>query len=255
MPLEIEQIPCLSDNYGYLVHDPQGRQTAAIDTPETAPILDALTRRGWRLDYIWNTHHHYDHAGNNEAIKAATGAVVIAPSREADKIPAISRTVNDGDIVTLGTTQAQVLDVGGHTSGHIAYYFADEDIVFVGDTLFALGCGRVFEGTMEQMWTSLNRLAALPRKTRSYCAHEYTISNAHFAITIDPDNSVLEARIAKIKAARARGEPTVPSTIGDELDTNPFLRASNPLIRARLDMMDAPDVDVFSEIRRRKDHF
>ena len=255
MSLEIEQIPCLSDNYGYLVHEPTQGITAAIDTPEAAPILAALERRGWQLDYIWNTHHHYDHAGNNEIIKAATGAQVSAPAAEADKIPAIDKTIREGDTVQLGAVSAQVLDVGGHTRGHIAYYFAEDDIVFVGDTLFALGCGRVFEGTMAQMWTSLSKLAALPRKTRSYCAHEYTSANADFALTIDPDNAALIERIAQIKIARGQGLPTVPSTIGEELDTNPFLRVDDGAIRAHLDMPRAENVDVFAEIRRRKDSF
>lgn len=253
--LQIEQINCLSDNYGYLVHDPESGETACIDTPETAPILDRLSQKGWVLSHIWNTHHHYDHAGNNLEIKQATGCQIIGPAGEADKIPGIDRAVDDGDVVQLGAHQAHILNVGGHTLGHIAYHLPATAHAFVGDSLFALGCGRVFEGTMAQMWGSLQKLAALPRATQVFCAHEYTAANAAFAATIDPDNPNLQQRIAEITALRAQNQPTVPTNIGVELDTNPFLRPADASIRQHLNMVGASDADVFAEIRARKDSF
>jgi hydroxyacylglutathione hydrolase len=251
--LEIYQFPCLSDNYGFLVHDSESGETACIDTPETAPILAALEKTGWTLTQIWNTHHHYDHAGNNEEIKRITGCTITGPAGEADKIPAIDRAVDDGDTVMLGAHEAHVLNVGGHTLGHIAFHM--EGHAFVGDSLFALGCGRVFEGTMAQMWESLQKLNALPDGTQIYCAHEYTTSNAAFAVTIDPDNEALSKRVAEISALRAANKPTVPTEIALERATNPFLRATDANVQARLNMSGAPAVDVFAEIRARKDSF
>ena len=251
--LEIYQFPCLSDNYGFLVHDSESGETACIDTPETAPILAALEKTGWTLTQIWNTHHHYDHAGNNEEIKRITGCTITGPAGEADKIPAIDRAVDDGDRVMLGAHEAHVLNVGGHTLGHIAFHM--EGHAFVGDSLFALGCGRVFEGTMAQMWESLQKLNALPDGTQIYCAHEYTTSNAAFAVTIDPDNEALSQRVAEISALRAANKPTVPTEIALERATNPFLRATDANVQARLNMSGAPAVDVFAEIRARKDSF
>ena len=251
--LEIYQFPCLSDNYGFLVHDSESGETACIDTPETAPILAALEKTGWTLTQIWNTHHHYDHAGNNEEIKRITRCTITGPAGEADKIPAIDRAVDDGDTVMLGVHEAHVLNVGGHTLGHIAFHM--EGHAFVGDSLFALGCGRVFEGTMAQMWESLQKLDALPDGTQIYCAHEYTTSNAAFAVTIDPDNEALSQRVAEINALRAANKPTVPTEIALERATNPFLRATDANVQARLNMSGAPAVDVFAEIRARKDSF
>jgi hydroxyacylglutathione hydrolase len=251
--LEIYQFPCLGDNYGFLVHDSESGETACIDTPETAPILAALEKTGWTLTQIWNTHHHYDHAGNNEEIKRITGCTITGPAGEADKIPAIDRAVDDGDTVMLGAHEAHVLNVGGHTLGHIAFHM--EGHAFVGDSLFALGCGRVFEGTMAQMWESLQKLNALPDGTQIYCAHEYTTSNAAFAVTIDPDNEALSKRVAEISALRAANKPTVPTEIALERATNPFLRATDANVQARLNMSGAPAVDVFAEIRARKDSF
>jgi hydroxyacylglutathione hydrolase len=251
--LEIYQFPCLSDNYGFLVHDSESGETACIDTPETAPILAALEKTGWTLTQIWNTHHHYDHAGNNEEIKRITGCTITGPAGEADKIPAIDRAVDDGDTVMLGAHEAHVLNVGGHTLGHIAFHM--EGHAFVGDSLFALGCGRVFEGTMAQMWESLQKLDALPDGTQIYCAHEYTTSNAAFAVTIDPDNEALSQRVAEISALRAANKPTVPTEIALERATNPFLRATDANVQARLNMSGEPAVDVFAEIRARKDSF
>lgn len=252
---EICQIPCLQDNYGYLIHHKQTGETACIDTPETEPIMAALKTRGWDLTYIWNTHHHYDHAGNNQAIKDKTGCTIIGPAGEADKIPAIDKAVDDGDVVQLGTLTAQVLNVGGHTLGHIAYYLPQAQLAFVGDSLFALGCGRIFEGTPEQMWQSLQKLNALPDGTKIYCAHEYTSANAAFALTIEPENKDLQARCEAITAARAKGEATVPTEIALERATNPFLRPDSAAIRARLNMAEATDLDVFAAIRRQKDSF
>lgn len=253
--IEIAQFACLSDNYGLLVHDKASGETACIDTPETAPILATLEARGWTLTHIWNTHHHYDHAGNNLEIKERTGCTIIGPAGEADKIPGLDRAVDDGDTVQLGAHQARILNVGGHTLGHIAYHMAEDRVAFVGDSLFALGCGRVFEGTMAQMWASLEKLNALPDGTQIYCAHEYTSANAAFAVTIDPDNEALKARVAHIAALRAEGKPTVPTEISLERATNPFLRATDAAVQAHLGMSGAAPVDVFAEIRARKDNF
>lgn len=253
--LDIVQIPCLSDNYGYLIHDADANVTATIDTPEVGPILHAADQRGWTLTHILNTHHHYDHAGGNAEIKAKTGCTIVGPRGEADAIPGLDRAVGDGDMVEFGSHRARVLDVPGHTRGHIAYHFADDGVAFVGDTLFALGCGRLFEGTADQMWTSLQKLMALPDETVVYCAHEYTQANARFAVTVEPQNADLAARVKEIDAKRARGEPTVPTTIGLEKKTNPFLRPTSGDLQATVGLVGAPPVDVFAETRRRKDNF
>ncbi len=253
--LIVHQFPCLDDNYGYLIHVDGTDVTAAVDTPDAGAIIAELERKGWRLTHILNTHWHPDHAGGNQVLKDRYGATVIAPLDAENRIADIDRTVEDGDIVKLGDVAAEIIAVPGHTTDHIAYWFRDEEVAFVGDTLFALGCGRIFEGTPEQMWASLEKLAALPQDTIVYCAHEYTAGNARFAITIEPDNAALADRVAEIYQLRARGEPTVPTTIGRELDTNPFLRARSPAIRRQLDMADQGDVAVFAEIRARKDSF
>ena len=253
--LEIFQFPCLSDNYGYLVHDPATGATAAIDTPEVEPILKALSDKGWKLTHILNTHHHFDHAGGNLALKQQTGCEIVGPKGEADAIPGIDRAVGEGDTVTLGKAVAQVLDVPGHTRGHIVYYFKDDGVAFVGDTLFALGCGRLFEGTPEQMWTSLQKLMALPDDTVVYCAHEYTQANARFALSVEPENQDLVTRAKEIDRKRADKQPTVPTTIGLEKKTNPFLRAASPALQAHIGRGGAPLVEVFAETRRRKDNF
>ncbi|HEY4344361.1 MAG TPA: hydroxyacylglutathione hydrolase [Parvibaculum sp.] len=253
--LEIHQFEALKDNYGYLVHEPSSGATAAIDTPEVAPILKALDRKGWKLTHILNTHHHFDHAGGNAELKEKTGCVIVGPKGEKDLIPGIDRAVGEGDIVELGTARARVIDVPGHTRGHIAYHFGNDHVVFVGDTLFALGCGRLFEGTAQQMWTSLGKLMALPDDTTVYCAHEYTQSNARFALSVEPHNAALVNRAKDIDAKRARGEWTVPTTIGLEKATNPFLRAASQDLRATVGLIAAADVDVFAETRARKDKF
>ncbi|WP_304168043.1 hydroxyacylglutathione hydrolase [Phenylobacterium aquaticum] len=246
MSITVHQFPCLSDNYGFLVRDDATGLAACVDTPEAGPILKALDELGWKLALILNTHWHQDHAGGNAEIKAATGATVVGPA-EVERLTPLDRKVGGGDVVELGQTRFQVIETGGHTLGHIAYYDAGDHVAFVGDTLFALGCGRMFEGTADQMWTSLQRLAALPDDTRVYCAHEYTASNARFALSVD-DDPALKARAAEIFAARERGEPTVPTTIGLEKATNPFLRA--PLLRPGVAAHEA-----FGAVRAAKDAF
>lgn len=255
MALQIHQFPCLSDNYSWLVHEPESNVTAVVDTPEVPAILKALEETGWKLTHILNTHWHPDHAGGNEELKAKTGCQIIGPRAEAARIPAIDCQVGDGDEVKFGHATAKVFDVPGHTAGHIAYWFAQDKVAFVGDTLFALGCGRLFEGTAQQMWTSLQKLMALPPETKVYCAHEYTQSNARFALNVDPDNAALVARAKEIDAMRAKGIPTVPSTIGLELATNPFLRPTSLSLQRSLGMVGADAVSVFAETRKRKDNF
>ena len=251
MPIDVHQFACLSDNYGFLVRDRASGLAAAIDTPDAAAILAELDRTGWRLALILNTHWHPDHAGGNEAIQAATGAEIVGPA-EVRRIAPLDREVGEGDVVGLGETRFQVIATGGHTLGHIAYHDAEDRVAFVGDTLFALGCGRLFEGDAAMMWSSLSRLAALPDDTTVYCAHEYTASNARFALSVD-DDPALAARARAVFAARERGEWTVPTTIGLEKATNPFLRA--PKLAARVGKAGAPDFEAFGAVRAAKDAF
>lgn len=251
--IAVRQFPCLNDNYGFLVHDEASGETAAIDTPYADAILAAAEAAGWRVTQIWNTHWHPDHAGGNAALVAATGARVTGPAEVEKAAPAPDRLVAEGDVVALGNSRARVLDVGGHTLGHIAYVFDDDRVAFVGDALFAMGCGRLFEGTAEQMWTSLSKLAALPDETVVYCAHEYTAANARFALSVDGDNEALRERAAEVERLRANGSPTVPTRIDLEKQTNPFLRA--PLLKKGIGLADAPDHAAFAELRRRKDTF
>ena len=251
MPLTVHQFPCLEDNYGFLVRDEASGQVACIDTPDAGAILRELSTLGWRLDLILNTHWHPDHAGGNAEVKAATGAEVVGPG-EVTRIAKLDREVRGGDHVMLGETRFEVIETGGHTLGHIAYYAAADRAAFVGDTLFALGCGRLFEGQPDQMWASLQRLAELPDETRVYCAHEYTASNARFALSVD-DDPALQARAAEVFAARERGEPTVPTTIGLEKATNPFLRA--PQLAARVGAASEPAYQAFAAVRAAKDAF
>lgn len=251
--LQIHQFPCLADNYGFLVHDPATGDTATIDTPDADEILRQAEARAWRITEIWNTHWHPDHAGGNAAIKAKTGARVTGPA-EVERIgQAPDRVVDEGDTPTLGSARARVLNVGGHTLGHIAYVFDEERVAFVGDALFSMGCGRLFEGTPAQMWKSLSKLAALPRETTLYCAHEYTEANAKFAIYYDPTNRDLQARIAEVKRLRSANQPTVPMTLDQELRTNPFLRA--PLLKRSIMAPDASDVEAFAFLREAKNTF
>ena len=227
--LEIVRIPVLSDNYVWLVHDPDSKATMVVDPAVADPVLEAASARGWTITDIWNTHWHPDHTGGNAAIKEAAkawgGCTITGPAAEFARIPTLDVQVKGGDRVMLGTHVAEVWDVPAHTAGHIAYHFAQDEAIFVGDTMFAMGCGRLFEGTAEQMFANMQQFAALDDATRVYCAHEYTLSNARFAVTVDPDNGALVERLAAVEAARAAGEPTVPTTIGAERATNPFLRA------------------------------
>lgn len=255
MPLDIRQFPCLSDNYGYLVRDRETGAVAAIDTPDADAIDAALAREDWRLTHILNTHWHPDHAGGNLALKARWGCRIIGPRAEAEKIPGLDEALGEGDTVRLGAARAIVRDAPGHTLGHIFYHFAEDGAAFVGDVIFALGCGRLFEGTPAQMWTSLTKIAAMPAATMLYCAHEYTQANARFAVTADPDNAALRARVDAVNDKRARGLATVPMTVAEERATNPFLRAGDPAVKAAAGLPDARPVEVFAEIRRRKDSF
>ena len=253
--LEVHQIPCLSDNYGYLIHDPESGVTATIDTPEVAPINAALEEKGWQLTHILNTHHHFDHAGGNIELKEKWGCTIVGARDDAERIPGIDVHVGDGDTYQFGDHEVQVFDVSGHTIGHIAYFFPNADKLFCGDALFALGCGRLFEGTPAQMWTSLQKLAALPDTTGVYCAHEYTQANAAFALSVEPQNEELQKRSKDIDTLRSNNVPTVPSTIGLEKATNPFLRPMSIDLQSNLDMVGADLVDVFAETRKRKDSF
>ena len=255
MPLEVHQFPCLSDNYGYLIHDPDAGVTATIDTPEVAPINAALEEKGWQLTHILNTHHHFDHAGGNLELKERWNCTIVGSRDDADRIPGIDVKVGDGDTYTFGNFEAQVFDVSGHTIGHIAFYFPEAGKLFCGDALFALGCGRLFEGSPAQMWDSLQKLIELPDSTGVYCAHEYTQANAAFALSVEPQNDALQARSKEIDSLRSEGKPTVPSTIGLEKETNPFLRPMSADLQANLNMQGAELVDVFAETRRRKDNF
>ena len=255
MALQIVTIPCLADNYAYLAHDPATGATAVVDVPDAAPVLAALRARGWTLSDVLLTHHHADHVQGLEGLLAQAPARVIGAAADAHRLPPLDLAVADGDTLRIGHEIGHVLAVPGHTLGHVAYHFPDSGAVFTADSLMALGCGRVFEGTMEQMHASLARLAALPPDTLVCSGHEYTAANARFAATIDPDNPRLAARIREVEQTRAENRPTVPTTLGEELATNPFLRAHDGAIRARLGMADAPEAEVFAEIRRRKDRF
>jgi len=225
--IEIARVPVLSDNYVWLVHEPGSGETAAVDPAVAEPVLAAAEARGWTITQIWNTHWHPDHTGGNAAIKAATGCTITGPAAESGKIPTLDRQVSEGDRVALGPVEAEVIEVPAHTAGHIAYHLGGEHVVFVGDTLFAMGCGRLFEGTAEQMYANMRRLEALPEDTAVYCAHEYTQSNGRYALAAEPGNAAIRARMAEVEAARAAGRATVPTTIALERATNPFMRAAN----------------------------
>jgi hydroxyacylglutathione hydrolase len=226
MAIDVVRIPVLTDNYVWLVHEPASGVTMVVDPAVAAPVLAEAASRGWQITDIWNTHWHPDHTGGNAEIKAATGCTITGPAAEAERIPTLDVLVRGGDVVRLGATEATVIDVPAHTAGHIAYHFESEAAAFVGDTLFAMGCGRLFEGTAAQMFENMAKLATLSDATTVYCAHEYTQSNGRYALVAEPENGALVARMTRVDAARARGEPTVPTTIGDEKATNPFMRAS-----------------------------
>lgn len=256
MPAVIRQFPCLSDNYGVLLHDPSTGATAAIDAPEAAKIIEALQGQGWTLTDILITHHHADHVQGVERLKAVfPNAVVVGPKAEADRIPMVQRLVSDGDTAHIGSLAARVIATPGHTAGHVVYHFADERLLFAGDTLFAMGCGRVFETEPETMWASLQKLKTLPPETVVYCGHEYTASNARFAASLSPDDPIVLAQLKEAEALRAAGEPTLPTTIALELRSNPFLRADEASLKAAIGMSNASDASVFAELRARKNRF
>jgi hydroxyacylglutathione hydrolase len=253
--LIVHRFPCLSDNYGFLIHDPASGETATIDTPEAARILAEADAKGWKITQIWNTHWHQDHAGGNAEIVARTGAKIYGP-KEIDRLGAggPDREVGEGDEVKLGAHVARVLETPGHTLGHITYHLPEAKVAFVGDTLFALGCGRMFEGTPPMFWSSLSKMLAFPDDTKVYCAHEYTESNARFAVHVDPENQALQAYAAEVKQKRAQNIPTVPTTIGAERAANPFLRAGDPLMQSAMGH-PGDAAATFGEIRKRKDEF
>lgn len=250
--LHIHQFECLSDNYGFLLHDPASGQTAAIDTPDAEEYLRQADAKDWTITHIWNTHWHPDHAGGNNEIVEATGAQIVAP-QEVEKLSEIARVIAHGDTVFLGDHAAHIIDVSGHTNGHIAFHLPASDIAFVGDAVFALGCGRMFEGEPKQFWASLERIRALPAETTLYCAHEYTQANAKFAAHADPDNEALADYIAEIEGKRAKGEWTVPTVLSRELATNPFLRADDPVLAAKWG--GAAPHETFAALRSGKDNF
>jgi len=252
----VHQFPCLSDNFGVLLHAPSTGATASIDAPEAAPVLAALKQRGWTLTHILVTHRHADHVQGIPEVKAAfPQARVIAPEGEADRVPMVDATVKEGDSVEVGNLRAQVIETPGHTIGHIVYWFDKEHLLFAGDTLFSIGCGRVNEAPMDVMWNSLEKLNRLPDETQVYCGHEYTLANGKFALTIEPHNAALKDHLTKMEAKRAKGEWTLPSSMGVERAINPFLRARDTSVQAQLGMSGAAPAAVFAEIRERKNRF
>ena len=256
-PLLVEQIDIGNalQNYSHLIHCPATRQTAAIDPTDADMVMARAAQKGWHITHILNTHHHNDHVDGNLAVKAATGCTIIAPQADAHRIPGMDHGVKEGDVVAFGALEADVVETPGHTSGHIAYWFAGPKALFSGDTLFSLGCGRLFEGTPEQMWHSINKLLRYPDDATVYCAHEYTQPNAAFAVTVDPENSALQERIAEVDRLRSTNRPTVPVPLGLERRTNPFLRTDKPEIASRIGMSANDPVAVFAELRKRKDNF
>ncbi|MDF1727728.1 MAG: hydroxyacylglutathione hydrolase [Sulfitobacter sp.] len=255
MTFDLVTVPCLSDNYAFLLRDHASGEVALVDVPEAGPIKAALAERGWTLSQVWLTHHHWDHVDGLKDLLAEHPAKVVGAKADAGRLPPLDLEVSEGDRVTLGDLEAEIFDVSGHTVGHIAFYVAGAKAAFTADSLMALGCGRLFEGTPAQMWGSMQKLMALPGDTTICSGHEYTASNAKFALTIDPDNPALISRSKEIDAAREKGQPTVPSQLSTETETNPFLRPADPAIRAHLGMQEASDADVFAEIRSRKDNF
>lgn len=255
MSLEIVIVPCLSDNYAYLLRDKATGLVGLVDAPEPGPIIAALEARRWGLDIILITHHHPDHIDGVDALRSRFGATVIGAAADLHRLPKLDRAVSAGDTVTVGKSRAKVLDVPGHTVGHIAYHFADANALFSADSLMVMGCGRLFEGTPEQMWDSLRTMAALPDETEIYSGHEYAIGNVKFALSVDGDNPALVKRAAKIEAMRREGIPTVPARLDLERATNPFLRAADPAFKALHGLESSSDAQVFAEMRRRKDSF
>lgn len=255
MTLELVTIPCLADNFAYLVRDPDVNAVALIDAPEADPVLRALDERGWSLDQILITHHHADHTGGVDALRRKTGARVLGPAREQEQLPRLDGALGDSDTVRVGHETGTVIAVPGHTGGHVAYHFAASALAFTGDSLMAAGCGRVFEGTPEEMWESLARLSRLPGATRVCSGHDYLDGNLRFALTLEPGSEALARRVERVARMRDGGQPPMPWTLDEELATNPFLRANLPVLKAAIDMPGTTDARAFAEIRRRKDHF
>ena len=253
--LSIELVPCLSDNYAYLVHDAKSGQCAVVDPSEAAPVEAALAKHGWKLTHILNTHHHPDHTGGNLALKEKWGAKVVGPAKDAERIPGIDIHVDESKPWEFAGQRVDVLEIPAHTKAHIAFVFPEEAAAFTGDTLFAMGCGRLFEGTPEMMWKSLSKLMQLPDATHIYCGHEYTLSNGKFALTLEPNNRDLIERMHEVSRLRQQGAPTIPSTLGIEKKTNPFLRVDSAELRKTLGLEAADNVAVFAETRLRKDNF
>ena len=250
--LEIHQFPCLDDNYGVLIRDPESGLVASIDAPSADAVRGALKEKGWSLTHILTTHHHWDHTDGNLPLKEETNCTIIGPRAEADKVPGIDEQVGEGDTFAFGNFEVKVFDTPGHTAGHITYWLPQAGVAFVGDVLFAMGCGRVIEGSMEQMWDSIEKVAQLPPETMLYCGHEYTIANAKFALTVEPGNAALQARAKQAEELRAAGKPTLPTKLADELATNPFIRADSAEIRQVIGMESASNAAVFTEVRERK---
>lgn len=253
--LKVLQLPVLDDNYIYLIHDPASGATAVVDPALAVPVLDALNRHGWQLTYIFNTHHHSDHTGGNLTLKQQTGCKIIASRDDKARIPGLDTGVQDGDTLLLGEHPVKIMATPGHTLHHIVYYFPNDNLLFCGDTLFAMGCGRLFEGSARQMWESLQKIKRLPPQTQIYCAHEYTQANARFALSVDPLNPALQQRAEETVRLRGKHLPTVPSALQTELATNPFLRESDPAVQARIGLSGKPQVEVFTHLRQLKDAF
>jgi hydroxyacylglutathione hydrolase len=252
MAADISVFTCLTDNFGYLVHDGASGATASIDAPEAAPIIKALDERGWKLTDILITHHHGDHVGGVAELKQRYGCRVVAPHDKTSRIADVDQRVANGDVVKIGDLLARVVETPGHTLDHISYVFDNDKALFAADTLFSIGCGRVFEGNAPMMWESLLKLRALPDDFRLYCGHEYTASNVRFALSVDPDNAALRARADEVARLRADNKPTIPVLLGEEKKANVFLRADDPVIAARLHMKGASAAQVFGELRERK---
>jgi hydroxyacylglutathione hydrolase len=253
--IDIIQLPVLNDNYIYLIHEPVSGKTAVVDPAVALPVLDTLSNKGWTLDYIFNTHHHWDHVGANLELKEKTGCQILASEADQSRIPGIDKGLKQGDEINLGNQVVTVIETPGHTLGHIIYHFPNSNALFCGDTLFSMGCGRLFEGSAEQMWHSLQQLKELPKETQIYCTHEYTLANGKFALTIEPDNQHLQQRVLQVKQLRELKKPTVPSTLEQELATNPFLRENSPEIQKSIAMTGQPMIEVFRKIRALKDSF
>lgn len=249
----VHQFMCLEDNFGVLVHDPVTGATASIDAPEAGPVLNALSEKGWTLTHILITHHHKDHIGGVDEVRARYPDVtIVGPAPDKDRVPGADVYLGEGDVFAVGSLRGRVIETPGHTSGHIVYSFPQEKLLFAGDTLFAMGCGRAFERPAQMLYESVMKLAALPGDTKVYCGHEYTLSNGRFALKVDPDNDALKKRVAQVENMRAAGEATLPTTIAIEKDTNPFFRADEPSVRRTLGMEGASAADVFAELRERK---